>query len=172
MAEQDDLSFASIAAVGAQIRDLQLSPVALAEHCLRRIDALNPTLNAFITVTADLARVQARNAENEIRAGRWRGPLHGVPVAVKDFYDTAGIRTTVAFEHFRNRIPAEDADLVVRLRAAGAVLLAPRQRIQMKPKRAKLAIEQGWTRPQDVDPRPRRSTSHGARAAWRAPARH
>src|SRR4051812_1721419 len=80
MTQGIDLSFAPIADVSAQIRDLQLSPVSLADHCLRRIDALNPRLNAFITVTAELAREQARRAEGEIRSGRWRGPLHGVPV--------------------------------------------------------------------------------------------
>lgn len=97
--------------------------MSLAEHCLRRIDTLNPTLNAFITVTADLARDQARRAASEIASGRWRGPLHGVPVAVKDFYDTAGIRTTAAFEHFQGRVPTHDADLVRALRDAGAVLV-------------------------------------------------
>ncbi len=123
MIERLDLSFASIADIGAEIRDGQLSPVALADHCLHRIEALNPTLNAFITVTAELAREQARKAEIDIRAGHWRGPLHGVPVAVKDFYDTAGIRTTAGFEHFRNRVPSQDAEMVVRLRNAGAVLI-------------------------------------------------
>ena len=123
MPEQRDVSFRSIAETGAALRDDRLSPVALTEHCLQRIEALNPTLNAFITVTEDLAREQAREAELEIRDGRWRGPLHGVPVAVKDFYDTAGIRTTAASEQFRNRVPSEDAEMVVRLRDAGAVLV-------------------------------------------------
>ncbi len=123
MAEQADLSFASIVEVGARLRDGRLSPVALAEHCLGRIEALNPGLNAFITVTAALAREQALDAERAIRAGRWRGALHGVPVAVKDFYDTAGIRTTAGFEHFRNRVPTQDAAMVARLRDAGAVLV-------------------------------------------------
>lgn len=123
MSECGDLSFASIAETSAAIRDGRLSPTALADHCLRRIEKLNPTLNAFITVTADLAREQARQAESEIRAGHWRGPLHGVPVAVKDFYDTAGIRTTAGFEHFRNRVPSRDAEMVIKLRDAGAVLV-------------------------------------------------
>ncbi len=95
----------------------------MAELCLDRIGALNPRLNAFITVTAELARVQARQAGDEIRCGHWRGPLHGVPVAVKDFYDTAGIRTTAGFELFENRVPTTDAEMVVRLREAGAVLV-------------------------------------------------
>jgi aspartyl-tRNA(Asn)/glutamyl-tRNA(Gln) amidotransferase subunit A len=118
-----DPSFLSIADIGRRFRDSRLSPVALVQHCLDRIEALNPTLNAFITVTADLAHEQARNAEREIRAGHWRGPLHGVPVAVKDFYDTAGIRTTAAFERFEYRVPAQDAEIVARLRDAGAVLV-------------------------------------------------
>jgi aspartyl-tRNA(Asn)/glutamyl-tRNA(Gln) amidotransferase subunit A len=105
------------------MRDGQLSPIALAEHCLASIDALNPILNAFITVTTELARNQARAAEREMRAGRWKGPLHGIPVAVKDFYDTAGIRTTAAAEQFKNRVPARDAAMVTKLRDAGAELV-------------------------------------------------
>ena len=115
--------FASRADVGARLRDGRLSPVALAERCLEAIEALDPTLNAFITVTAELAREQARGAERELRDGRWRGALHGVPVAVKDFYDTAGVRTTAGAAQFERRVPARDAELVVRLRDAGAVLL-------------------------------------------------
>ncbi len=123
MTEPSDIAFETIAAVSERMRDGRLSPTTLAEHCLRRIDALNPTLNALITVTADLARDHARQAAEEIAAGRWRGPLHGLPVAVKDFYDTAGIRTTAAFEHFAQRVPTQDAQLVVALREAGAVLV-------------------------------------------------
>jgi len=119
----DDLTFASIAETGGRIRDGLLSPVALAQHCLDRIALSNPTLNAFITVTTDLALQQARRAEEELRRGHWRGPLHGIPVAVKDFYDTAGIRTTAAFEHFQDRMPGKDAVMVTQLREAGAVLL-------------------------------------------------
>jgi len=118
-----ELEFASLADIGALIRDGGLSPLRLVEHCLRRIAALDPSLHAFITVTDDLARHQASTAEQELRAGRWRGPLHGVPVAVKDFFDTAGIRTTAAFERFEHRVPTEDAEMVSRLRDAGAVLL-------------------------------------------------
>lgn len=117
------LTFAPIADVAARVRDGRLSAVALVEHCLDRIEALDPTLNAFITVTADLARAQARSAEGELRAGHWRGPLHGIPVAMKDFYDTAGIRTTAGAAQFAHRVPSEDAEMVVRLRDAGAVLV-------------------------------------------------
>lgn len=123
MSEHIDDSFAPVAEVGARLREGRLSPVTLAEHCLERIETLNPALDAFITVTADLALEQARTAEREIRDGRWRGPLHGIPAAVKDFYDTAGIRTTAGSEHFANRVPSRDAEMVTKLREAGAVLV-------------------------------------------------
>jgi aspartyl-tRNA(Asn)/glutamyl-tRNA(Gln) amidotransferase subunit A len=105
------------------LRKGKLSPVELTKNCLAQIEKLNPTLNAFITVTAELALTQARAAEAEILRGRWRGPLHGVPLAVKDLIDTAGIRTTAASAVFKDRVPAEDADVVRRLKNAGAVLL-------------------------------------------------
>ena len=100
-----------------------MNPVVAVDACLTRIDELNPRLNAFITVLADEARAQAKQAEAEIAAGRRRGPLHGVPVAVKDFYDTAGVRTTAAFEKFVNRVPARDAEAVAALKAAGAIVV-------------------------------------------------
>jgi aspartyl-tRNA(Asn)/glutamyl-tRNA(Gln) amidotransferase subunit A len=84
---------------------------------------LNPILNAFITVMADDARDQAKAAEAEIKAGKWRGPLHGLPVAVKDFYDTAGVRTTAGVEQFKDRVPDTDAEVVRRLRQAGAIVV-------------------------------------------------
>jgi len=114
---------ATIAEVSTRIREQAVSPIALLETCLARIDALNPHLNAFITVARDSARAVARTADAEVKAGRWRGPLHGIPVAVKDFYDTAGIKTTAGFERFANRVPAEDADVVKRLKDAGAVVI-------------------------------------------------
>ena len=114
---------ASIHEVSARIRERTLSPAIVVDACLARIEALNPRLNAFITVTADAARVAANVAESELRAGRWRGPLHGVPIALKDFYDTAGIKTTAAFERFANRIPAKDAEVVARLKEAGAIVI-------------------------------------------------
>src|SRR5215208_7498146 len=123
LADAGDLDFASLADIGAWLRDGSLSPLRVVEHCLRRIALLDPRLHAFITVTGDLARRQAATAEEELRAGRRRGPLHGVPVAVKDFFDTAGIRTTAAFGRFEHRVPTRDAEMVARLRDAGAVLL-------------------------------------------------
>ncbi len=114
---------ASINELSTHIRERTLSPVAVVDVCLARIDALNAHVNAFITVIAEAARVAATVAESEIKADRWRGPLHGVPIAVKDFYDTAGIKTTAAFERFANRVPAKDADVVTRLKAAGAIVI-------------------------------------------------
>jgi len=106
-----------------QIRTRRLSPVELARECLDRIERLSPVLNAFITVTGDLALEEAQQAEADISAGNWRGPLHGIPIALKDLLDTAGIRTTAASNQFRERVPAEDAELVKQLKAAGAVIL-------------------------------------------------
>jgi len=104
-------------------RNKKISPVELTQACLRRTEQLNPKLNAFITVTADAALAQAREAEADIQRGRWKGPLHGIPIALKDLVDTAGVRTTAASALFKDRIPAQDAEIVRRLKAAGAVLL-------------------------------------------------
>jgi aspartyl-tRNA(Asn)/glutamyl-tRNA(Gln) amidotransferase subunit A len=122
IAEQD-LPFATIAEVAPLIRAGSLSSVGLTELMLARIDTLDPTLNAFITVTAEPAREQARAADEELAAGRDRGPLHGIPVAVKDLFATEGIRTTGGSRLFENWVPEEDATAVRHLKAAGAVLL-------------------------------------------------
>ena len=106
-----------------RLRNREVSPVELAKDCLAKIERLNPTLNAFITVTADLALEQARQAEAEIQPGHWRGPLHGIPLGLKDLVDTAGIRTTAASALFKDRIPTQDAEVAQRLRNSGAVLL-------------------------------------------------
>src|SRR5689334_8816016 len=84
----------NLADVAAMIRQKQVSPVELTEQCLARISSLNPTVNAFITVTGESALAAARQAEREVMKGEYRGPLHGVPVAVKDLVYTAGVRTT------------------------------------------------------------------------------
>jgi len=107
----------------AMLRRKAVSPVEIARAFVARIERLNPALNAFITVTAEQALQQARQAETEIQRGHWRGPLHGIPLALKDLIDTAGIRTTAASAVFKDRIPSEDAEVVRRLKAAGAVLL-------------------------------------------------
>jgi aspartyl-tRNA(Asn)/glutamyl-tRNA(Gln) amidotransferase subunit A len=100
-----------------------VSPVELVEGILARIERLNPRLNAFCTVTADAARVDARRAEDAVMRGEPLGRLHGVPFSVKDTLDTAGVRTTMGARRFADRVPAEDAAVVARLRAAGAILV-------------------------------------------------
>lgn len=121
--QSDDLTRMSMREAADLIRAKKVSPVELTTACLARIDRFNSALNAFITVTAESALKQAREAEAEVTRGNWRGPLHGVPIALKDLFDTAGVRTTAASGVFKDRIPAEDAEVVRRLKAAGAVLL-------------------------------------------------
>ncbi|MGA8154270.1 MAG: amidase [Terriglobales bacterium] len=113
----------TILETAGRLRTGKLSPVELTKDCLARIEKLDPVLNAFITVTADLALQQAREAETEILHGRWRGPLHGIPIALKDLIDMTGTPSTAASAQFKDRVPQEDAELVRRLRNAGAVLL-------------------------------------------------
>ncbi|HEX8817378.1 MAG TPA: amidase [Terriglobales bacterium] len=114
---------ASIREISDLIRQRRLSPVELTRQCLERINRLNPVLNAFIVVTADSALTEAGIAEKEVGEGNWRGPLHGVPIGLKDLIDTAGVATTAACELFKDRIPTVDAEVVRRLRQAGAVLI-------------------------------------------------
>jgi len=113
----------TILELAPHLRRKEVSPVELTRACLDRIERLNPTLNAFITVTQDSAMADAREAESEISRGEWRGPLHGIPVALKDLIDTAGTRTTAASALYQGRIPTEDAAVVQLLRRAGAVIL-------------------------------------------------
>jgi aspartyl-tRNA(Asn)/glutamyl-tRNA(Gln) amidotransferase subunit A len=113
----------SLKAAADQVRRRQVSPVDLTKACLERIDKFNSALNAFITVTPEQALAMARDMESEQRRGRWRGPLHGIPVALKDNIDTRGVRTTAASELFKDRVPTEDAEVVRRLQSAGAVIL-------------------------------------------------
>jgi aspartyl-tRNA(Asn)/glutamyl-tRNA(Gln) amidotransferase subunit A len=107
----------------ALVRERRVSATELTEACLARIEAVDPRLNAFVTVNRDLARAQARAADDEIAAGRYRGALHGMPVAVKDLFATKGIRTTAGSRILADWIPEEDATVVRKLREAGAVLL-------------------------------------------------
>jgi aspartyl-tRNA(Asn)/glutamyl-tRNA(Gln) amidotransferase subunit A len=106
-----------------QIRTKAISPVAVVDAVLRRIEALQPTVNAFITVTADEAREAARRAEAALMAGGPLGPFHGVPFSVKDLLFTKGIRSTMGSLIFADQVPAEDAVPVRRLREAGAILI-------------------------------------------------
>ena len=113
----------SLADVSASIRQRRISPVDVVTACLDRIERLQPRLNAFITLAGDSALDAAKSAERDILQGRWKGPLHGIPVGIKDFYDTAGLATTAAFEHFRGRIPRKDAAAVETLKRAGAIVI-------------------------------------------------
>ena len=115
--------FTSISELGQRLRRREISPVEITRDCLSRIERLNPALNAFITVMAESALAEARRAEAEILRGEWRGPLHGVPVALKDLIDTAGVRTTAASALYKDRVPSQDAEVVRRLRQAGAVIV-------------------------------------------------
>ncbi len=119
----NDVHFQTIGEVAAKLRSGETTSAALTELMLDRIEQHNPTLNAFITVTPELARDAARQADAELAAGRDRGPLHGIPIAIKDLIDTAGIRTTYGSKLFEDHVPAKDATVVRRLREAGAVSL-------------------------------------------------
>ncbi len=119
----NDLCWLTISEASHLLREKKISPVELTQLCLHRIERLNPRLNAFITVTDDSALDEARKAEAEIQKGRWHGPLHGVPVALKDLFDTAGVRTTAASGVLKDRVPEGDCEVVRRLKSAGAVLL-------------------------------------------------
>ena len=118
-----ELTELTLSGASELVRSGKVSPVELTQACLSRIEQLNPKLNAFITVTAESALVQAREAESETQRGRWKGPLHGIPIALKDLVDTVGVRTTAASGLFKDRIPTQDAEIVRRLKASGAVLL-------------------------------------------------
>jgi len=115
--------FSSIAELAPRVRRNEISPVQIVEECLSHIAKLNPVLNAFITVASQSALAEARAAQAEIQRGQWRGPLHGIPVSLKDLIDTGGIRTTAASAIHRDRVPSEDGEVVRRLRQAGAVIL-------------------------------------------------
>lgn len=118
-----DLAGLSLAAAAALIRSRQATPLQLVEAILERINVYNPKLNAFITVLRESALAQARALTAEQQAGKLRGPLHGIPIALKDNVDTAGIRTTAGSAVFDDRIPSEDAEVARRLKAAGAIVI-------------------------------------------------
>ena len=118
-----DLAYLTIAEASRLIRTKALSPVELTEALLARIAATEPVYHAYIAVTADLARAQARAAEAEIMRGDWRGPMHGIPYAAKDIFDVAGTATTCHSKLRMDHRATTDAAAIVRLRQAGAVLL-------------------------------------------------
>ena len=120
-AKSDALAAISLAEASARIQARSVTAVELVNACLGRIDVYNPKVNAFITVMRDAALAQAKVLDAEQKAGKLRGPLHGIPIALKDNIDTAGTRTTAASAVFDERVPAEDAEVTRRLAAAGAV---------------------------------------------------
>src|SRR5215510_5722066 len=121
--QTNDLAFLSLTELSELIRSRKVSPVEVTRNILERIERLHPALNAYITVTRDVAMKSAQEAESEIQRKKWRGPLHGVPVAVKDLFDTAGIKTTAGSAVFKDRVPDKDAEVIRKLKAAGAVLV-------------------------------------------------
>ncbi|HLJ26748.1 MAG TPA: amidase [Candidatus Angelobacter sp.] len=123
MTASSDLAFLTLSEASQQIQKRAVSPVDLTQACLARIERLNPQLNAYITVTAGSALEEAKTAEREISEGKWRGPLHGIPMAVKDLIETAQVRTTAASAVLQNYVPGHDAPIVQRLREAGVVML-------------------------------------------------
>src|ERR1700761_6841148 len=119
----DELYFLTIAEASNLIRSKKLSPVELTSAYLDRIKALNDTLHAYILPLGESALAEAKKAEAEIAAGRWKGPLHGIPIGLKDIYNTAGIATTGHSALFKDHVPVEDAVTVHKLREAGAVII-------------------------------------------------
>src|SRR5215471_12568025 len=119
----EDLTSLTLTEASGRIRAGLVTAAQLAEACLARIETYNPKLNAFITVMREQALAQTRELDSEQRSGRLRSPLHGIPIALKDNIDTAGVRTTAASAVFDDRVPREDAEVARRLKEAGAVLL-------------------------------------------------
>jgi Asp-tRNA(Asn)/Glu-tRNA(Gln) amidotransferase A subunit family amidase len=123
-ANDDDIAFAPVSWLSEWIKSRQLTSERLANIYLKRLETFDPKLHCVITLTRDHALQQARAADKEIAAGKYRGPLHGIPWGAKDLLDTAGIPTTYGAEPYRNRVPAKDATVTARLNEAGAVLVA------------------------------------------------
>lgn len=118
-----ELTALTITEAAALLKSRQLSPVELTEAHLAAIAAKDDELSSYITITADLARHQAKQAEQEIMAGTYRGPLHGIPLAHKDCIDSAGVRTTGGSILFKERIPTNNAVALQKLEKSGAILL-------------------------------------------------
>ena len=123
-AKDEDIAFATVTQLSHWIETRKLTSERLTRIYLERLERFNPQLRCAITITRDLALQQAKQADDEIARGKYRGPLHGIPWGGKDLLDTAGIPTTYGAEPYRNRVPKDDAAVVKRLHAAGAVLVA------------------------------------------------
>ena len=117
------LPFPTIAQASTAIRARQISPLELTQICLQRIEAIDPQINAFITLTAESALAEARAATEEIAHGNYRGPLHGIPLAIKDLFDVRGVATTAGSPLLKDNVAQDDAFVVKQLREAGAIFL-------------------------------------------------
>jgi Asp-tRNA(Asn)/Glu-tRNA(Gln) amidotransferase A subunit family amidase len=144
-ANDADIAFSTVTQLSRWIESKKLSSERLTNIYLKRLEVFNPTLRCVITLTREHALAQAKNADAEIAAGKYRGPLHGIPWGGKDLLDTAGIATTYGAEPFRNRVPNEDAAVVRKLNEAGAVLVA-------KLSLGALALNDIWFGGQTVNP--------------------
>ena len=140
-----EIAFATVTSLSRWIETRQITSERLTRIYLARIDKYNRTLRCVITPTPELALKQARKADQEIAAGHYRGPLHGIPWGGKDLLDTAGIRTTYGAEFYKDRVPTEDAAVVARLREAGAVLIG-------KLSMGALALNDVWFGGQTMNP--------------------
>jgi Asp-tRNA(Asn)/Glu-tRNA(Gln) amidotransferase A subunit family amidase len=141
----EDIAFAPVTQLSRWVKTRQITSTRLTQIYLTRLEQFNPKLRCVITLTKDLALARAKQADAEIAAGKYRGPLHGIPWGGKDLLDTAGIPTTYGAEPFRNRVPKDDAAVVRRLHAAGAVLVA-------KLSLGALALNDIWFGGQTVNP--------------------
>ena len=121
--DKSQLPFLSATELGSLIKSQEVSPVEATEAYLERIPRIDGKLNSYITVTTDRALADAKKAEQEIVSGKYRGPMHGVPIAVKDQVNTKGILTTGGSTILKNFVPDEDATVISNLNDAGAVLL-------------------------------------------------
>jgi Asp-tRNA(Asn)/Glu-tRNA(Gln) amidotransferase A subunit family amidase len=144
-ARDDEIAYAPVTKLSRWIEQRKLTSERLTQIYLKRIEQFDPKLRCIITLTRDLAAKQAKQADAEIAAGKYRGPLHGIPWGGKDLLDTAGIATTYGAEPFRNRVPEKDAAVVKRLHEAGAVLIA-------KLSLGALALNDIWFGGQTVNP--------------------
>jgi len=122
-ASTNSLTAKSLTEISGMIHDKSVTSKQLVQALLDRIDVYNPKINCYVTVLAKDALAQAEQLDAEAAAGKFRGPLHGIPIALKDNIDTAGIRTTAASPMFKDRVPHEDAEVVRKLKAAGAVII-------------------------------------------------
>ena len=121
--DNESIAMGGLLEVSQLVKNGEISSTEVTRTILERIERLNPEYKIFNTVSGDLAMEQARAADTEIQSGKYRGPLHGLPVAVKDIIDTAGVRTTYGSGMFREHVPSEDATVIQKFKAAGAVTI-------------------------------------------------